>query len=373
MHRSRFPKSLPALAVMCVLFTARVFTIGQDAAPGQAADLRISATDVADLMSRGAALVIVDVRDPALFRRGHLPGARLAPADQWREVALELKDSTAPIVTYCSCPQEESSLRAAARFRELGVRNVRALTGGYEAWAAAGRPVVTPAGVVQPRTGAPNTSPADHDANRESWQRVPEIFAAMGIAPGARVADVGAGAGFFTTRLAGAVGAAGRVYAVDISQNALARLTTRVQEQGLTNVDTILGAPDDPKLPEDALDAVLIVNAYHEMQAHQAMLAAIRRALKPGGRLVILESVMADQRGQPRETQESRHQLAPHFLQRDLLDAGFVITRFDDEFTRRGGNHQEYMVVVSPLPAAAAAGRRLVHGNLRVSSCDGSL
>jgi len=350
MHRSRSPKSLPALAVMCVLFTARVFTIGQDATPGQAADLRISATDVADLMSRGAALVIVDVREPELFRRGHLPGARLAPPDQWREVALELKTSTAPIVTYCSCPQEESSLRAAARFKELGVRNVRALTGGYEAWAAAGRPVVTPAGAAQPRSNAPGSN---HDATRESWQRVPDIFAAMGVAPGARVADVGAGNGFFTTRLAGAVGPAGRVYAVDVSQDALARLTTRVKEQGLTNVEPILGAADDPKLPEDALDAVLIVNAYHEMQAHQAMLAAIRRALKPGGRLVILESVMPEQRGQPRETQESRHQLAPQFLQRDLLDAGFVIMRVEDEFTRRGGNHPEYLIVASVVSGSS--------------------
>ena len=138
-------------------------------------------------------------------------------------------------------------------------------------------------------------------------------------------------------------------------------MTTRVKEQGLTNVEAILGAADDPKLPEGALDAVLIVNAYHEMQAHHAMLTAIRRALKPGGRLVILESVMAEQLGQPRESQESRHQLAPHFLQRDVLDAGFVITRVEDEFTRRGGNHPEYMIVVSPLPAAASVGRLPVH------------
>ena len=360
MHGIRFHRSLLALTAMYVLFTARVFAIGQDAALAPAADVRINAAEVADLMSRGAALVIVDVREPELFRRGHLPGARLAPPDQWREVALELKTSTALIVTYCSCPQEESSLRAAARFKELGVRNVRALTGGYDAWAAAGRPVVTLSGVAPapPRSSAPT---GNHDANRESWQRVPDIFAAMGVAPGARVADVGAGDGFFTTRLAGAVGSAGRVYAVDVSQSALARLTTRVKEQGLTNVEAILGAADDPKLPEGALDAVLIVNAYHEMQAHHAMLTAIRRALKPGGRLVILESVMAEQRGQPRESQESRHQLAPHFLQRDVLDAGFVITRVEDEFTRRGGNHPEYMIVVSPLPAAASVGRLPVH------------
>jgi ubiquinone/menaquinone biosynthesis C-methylase UbiE len=183
----------------------------------------------------------------------------------------------------------------------------------------------------------------------------------MNLAPGAQVADVGAGDGYFTTRLARAVGPAGRVYAVDISPSALDRLKRRVSDEGLENVEAILGAADDPRLPSGTLDAALIVNAYHEMRQHQAMLAAIKRALKPDGRLVILESVLTGQRGTTRESQESRHQLAPHYLQQDVIDAGFYITRYEDEFTRRGGNHPEYMLVVSPLPAPAAAAPDHLH------------
>src|SRR6188768_188252 len=167
----------------------------------------------------------------------------------------------------------------------------------------------------------PRVSAQSQEAQRESWQRVPDIFAAMGIGANSVVADIGAGQGFFTTRLARAVaGQTGRVYAVDISAATLDRLRARIAAEGLTHVEPILGAPDDPKLPAATLDAALIVNAYHEMTEHQAMLAAIRRALKPGGRLVIVESFIAGQAGVPRANQESRHFLAPQHLQRDAID-----------------------------------------------------
>ena len=95
------------------------------------------------------------------------------------------------------------------------------------------------------------------------------------------------------------------------------------------------------------------------------MLVAIRRALKSDGRLVILESVMPAQAGASRESQESQHHLAPQFLQRDVIEAGFLITRFEDNFTRRGGNHPEYMLVVTPIPPpGSGSGQR----NLTVSS-----
>ena len=194
-------------------------------------------------------MIVVDVREPELFRRGHLPGARLAPPELWRETALELKSVSTAIVTSCSCPAEESSLRAATRFRELGVANVRALTGGYEGWAESGRPVVKPQA-----TRTEVAQPAGGEGGRESWQRVPDIFSALGIVSGSKVADVGAGDGFFTTRLEKAVGTDGRVYAVDVSKNALDRLTRRVADAGLTNVDAILGTPADPRLPAATLD-----------------------------------------------------------------------------------------------------------------------
>ena len=316
---------------------------------------RIPAEELDALIGRGA-VVIVDVREPELYRRGHLVNAVLAPPDRWREVALELKAQPKAVVTYCSCPQEESSLRAAVRFRDLGVANVRALTGGYESWAASGRPIVT-----QDATRSQRPPVQQGEGNRESWQRVPDIITALGIAAGSHVADVGAGDGFFTTRLANAVGADGRVYAVDISKNALDRLSRRVADAGLTNVQAILGTPSDPKLPEAALDAALIVNAYHEMREHQAMLAAIKRALKPGGRLVIVESVMQAQRNIDRTVQESRHQLAAHFVQQDAIEAGFAIARFEDPFTRPGSMSPEYLLVLTPVPPTVEAPPEPIH------------
>jgi ubiquinone/menaquinone biosynthesis C-methylase UbiE len=157
------------------------------------------------------------------------------------------------------------------------------------------------------------------------------------------------------------VGDTGRVYAVDISKTALDRLSRRVADAGLTNVQPILSLPSDPKLPEATVDAALIVNAYHEMREHQAMLAGIKRALKPGGRLVIVESVMQAQKNVARSVQESRHQLAAHYLQRDAIEAGFAIARFEDPFTRAGTVSPEYLLVLTPIPATVDAPPEPVH------------
>ena len=353
-------QSLAALAGLLVVMSSSVpaagFQTSRDPASLAAASTdRIPAPELAALIARHA-VTIVDVREPELYRRGHLPNAVLAPPERWREVAIELKAQPTAVVTYCSCPQEESSLRAATRFRDLGVANVRALTGGYESWAESGRPVVKP----EPVPAQPPQAPAG-EGGRESWQRVPDILAALGVVPGSRVADVGAGDGFFTTRLAAAVGAEGRVYAVDISKNALDRLSKRVADAGLTNVQPVLGTTSDPRLPAGTLDAALIVNAYHEMREHQAMLAAIKLALKPGGRLVILESVTVAQKNIPRNAQESRHQLAAHFLQQDALEAGFAIARFEDPFTRPNTRTPEYLLVLTPIAATVEAPPEPVH------------
>jgi ubiquinone/menaquinone biosynthesis C-methylase UbiE len=208
---------------------------------------------------------------------------------------------------------------------------------------------------IPARTGHAQTRTSSHEGNRESWQRVPDVFAAMGVVAGSVVADVGAGDGFFTTRLAKAVGPTGRVYAVDISASVLERLKANAAGEQLTNVEAVLGAPNDPRLPAATLDAALIVNAYHEMREHQSMLLAIRRALKPSGRLVIVEGVIDGQRGVPRSSQENRHFLAPQYLQQDAIAAGFVIARVEDPFTRRMGTTAEYLVTLVPAPEPTAA------------------
>ncbi len=111
----------------------------------------------------------------------------------------------------------------------------------------------------------------------------------LGIKKGWRVADIGAGSGYFTVRMAKAVGDTGRVYANDIQPGMLELLTQNVARAKLANVTPVLGAIDDPRLPAASLDLALMVDVYHEFSQPQAMLRKLREALKPGGRLVLLE------------------------------------------------------------------------------------
>jgi ubiquinone/menaquinone biosynthesis C-methylase UbiE len=112
---------------------------------------------------------------------------------------------------------------------------------------------------------------------------------ALAIRPGATVADVGAGSGYMTVRLASAVGPTGRVYATDVQPEMIEKLTARVKTGHLQNVTPVLSATDDPRLPEGVLDLILMVDVYHELAAPQRMLQQLKRALKPSGRMVLIE------------------------------------------------------------------------------------
>ena len=116
-----------------------------------------------------------------------------------------------------------------------------------------------------------------------------KAIAALDIRPGATVADVGAGSGYMTIRLAAAVGPRGRVYATDVQPEMVEKLTARVKSAALPNVTPILSKTDDPGLPEGSLDLILMVDVYHELAAPQRMLQLLKRALAPAGRLVLLE------------------------------------------------------------------------------------
>jgi len=106
---------------------------------------------------------------------------------------------------------------------------------------------------------------------------------------GQTVADLGAGSGYYTRRLAGAVGDTGKVYAVDIQQGMLDLLQAALARERIANVVPVLGGVDDPRLPADSLDLILMVDVYHEFSQPQTMLQRMKTALKPGGRLVLLE------------------------------------------------------------------------------------
>jgi len=124
---------------------------------------------------------------------------------------------------------------------------------------------------------------------REAEEHPEQALDALGIARGAVVADVGAGAGYFTWRLAARVGPGGKVYANDIEPKMLDILRRNMMQRHITNVETVLGAADDPKLPRAALDLILLVDVYHEFAEPQKMLRHMRDSLKPEGRLVLLE------------------------------------------------------------------------------------
>jgi cyclopropane fatty-acyl-phospholipid synthase-like methyltransferase len=126
--------------------------------------------------------------------------------------------------------------------------------------------------------------------DRAAWQKPDQIMDTLKIADGSKVADIGAGGGFFTIRLAGRVGPNGVVYAQDIQQPMIEAIKRRVTGEGLKNVETRLGTEDNPNLPVGALDAVLVVDSYQEVEEKDRVgfLRNLARALKPGGRLGIV-------------------------------------------------------------------------------------
>jgi ubiquinone/menaquinone biosynthesis C-methylase UbiE len=124
--------------------------------------------------------------------------------------------------------------------------------------------------------------------DRERWQQPDAIMDALGIHEGSRVADLGAGGGWFTVRLARRVGPNGRVYAEDIQKPMIESMERRMRREGLPNVTMVLGTEEDPKLP-GPVDAVLIVGVYGELGQPVELLKNVRKALRPGGRVGVVD------------------------------------------------------------------------------------
>lgn len=140
-------------------------------------------------------------------------------------------------------------------------------------------------------------------ASEEARDRVHEareIMDKAGIRPGMSVADVGAGEGYYTVRLARRVGPNGRVQAEDILAEVVDALEQRVSREGLANVRVTLGAPDDPKLPAGRFDRILMAHMYHEVEEPYAFLWNLWPALRPGGQVVVVDSMRStDEHGTP--------------------------------------------------------------------------
>lgn len=128
------------------------------------------------------------------------------------------------------------------------------------------------------------------DRNEREREENPQLAVKLlEIPTGAAVADVGAGSGYYTELLSNRVGPSGKVHASDLQPGMLRLIRERIEKKGLTNVEVVQASEDNPGLPKDRLDLILLVDVYHEFSKPQEMLRAMRAALKPGGRLVLLE------------------------------------------------------------------------------------
>jgi ubiquinone/menaquinone biosynthesis C-methylase UbiE len=141
---------------------------------------------------------------------------------------------------------------------------------------------------IAPVMGAAGAGWLDR-SEREREEEPAKALDLMDIQPGMTVADVGAGTGYMSLRIAKRVGPSGKVFANDIQPEMLDKLDDNAHRANLDNIETVLGSEADPRLPAGKMDLVLMVDVYHELSRPQEMLQAIRRSLKPGGRLVLVE------------------------------------------------------------------------------------
>lgn len=156
------------------------------------------------------------------------------------------------------------------------------------------------------------------DPARDAWQKPHEVIKALALAPDAQIADLGAGTGYFTVRLASMLPNA-RVYAVEIEPNLVRYVEARAKREGLRNVVSREGAPHDPRLPEK-VDLILVVDTYHHIDARAEYFRRLRNALRPGGRIAIVDFKLDSPYGPPRAAR-----LAPEAVKAEMEAAGFAV------------------------------------------------
>jgi predicted methyltransferase len=163
-------------------------------------------------------------------------------------------------------------------------------------------------------------------AEREEEEAPSKAIDALDLKPGMVIADIGAGSGYYTSRMAKKVGPTGRVYATDIQPGMIAILERRITGERLTNVTTVLGAMDDPSLPAQSIDLAIMVDVYHELQQPQLFLQRLKRAFKPGGRLVLLEFRKED----PKIPILEVHKMSVAEVKQELEAEGYALDRVLD-------------------------------------------
>jgi SAM-dependent methyltransferase len=162
-------------------------------------------------------------------------------------------------------------------------------------------------------------------AEREAEENPTAAIAALDLKPGMVVADVGAGVGYYTLRLARKVAPGGRILATDIQQGMLDLLRKNLAREKLDNVDTVLATPADPKLPAACCDLILMVDVYHELNEPQETLRKLRGALKPDGRLALVEFRKED----PQVPIREEHKMSVATARLEVEAEGYALDRVD--------------------------------------------
>lgn len=182
---------------------------------------------------------------------------------------------------------------------------------------------------------------SDQWSNEDARDRAGEaerVMQLMGIGPGTRVADIGAGNGYFTVRLSRRVGPDGQVFAQDVKPEYLRRLQQRVAARRLANVTLVQGEPHDPRLPPRSVDVALLVHMYHEVKQPYGLLWNLRASLRPGGRVAVVDS----------DRPPSRHGMPPALLRCEMKAAGYREIGFHDL------GESGYLAVFEPVDAQPA-------------------
>ncbi|HYA28941.1 MAG TPA: class I SAM-dependent methyltransferase [Acidobacteriota bacterium] len=159
---------------------------------------------------------------------------------------------------------------------------------------------------------------------RDQWQQPDKVIAALQIRPGDAIADVGAGGGYSTFKLAKAVGPADKVYAVDIDQEMTELISQQAQKDAVTNVEAIVANEDDPFLPKTGVDLLFTGNTYHHLENRVAYFSNLRNYLRPGGKIAIIDF---DRRAWIEGL--LRHYTPGEFIKREMEPAGY---RLQQEF-----------------------------------------
>jgi ubiquinone/menaquinone biosynthesis C-methylase UbiE len=196
-----------------------------------------------------------------------------------------------------------------------------------------------PAPPEQRKTSEPYTGDLSifDSVGRDERLQINRVMDILAIGPGKTVADIGAGSGWFTVRAAKRVGDAGMVYAVDINPEAVRHIDDRARREKLHNVKTILSTADDPTLPAAAIDSVLLLKTYHEVENPVILLQNLRASLRPGAKVGIID----------RNGNGENHGVSSDVVLREASQAGYKLL---EQYDFVKGDKMDYFLVIIPKP-----------------------